>query len=232
MAETIKYTPWDAKAFGIDTYELENDNEETLRMANRTAGHYTVKVDPLASKRRLHEYGFYYCDTLLKPYCRIEHFRPFADGRISLSEDVSLNELVDVSSGAYKHGRFHRDFMIPKENADRRYDRWLAQLYRDNKVWALLYDGDLAGFFAFSDNHILLQVLQDSYQGRGLSKYFWTTACERLFHKGFDELTTSISACNLAMVNLVTSLGFKFKDAVDVYHKLNVRDQKPEAGTS
>lgn len=221
MTENIHSTPWDARAFGIDTYELDMDDEKTLRATTEKKGHFTIKVDPLASKELLHEYGFYYSDTLLKPYCRKENFCPFDDANVSLSETIGINDLVDVSNGAYRHGRFHRDFNIGREKADNRYDRWLSQLYDEGCVWGLLYDGNLAGFIAYKNNHVLLQAMKKEYQGRGLSKYFWTRACRTLFDKDNEEVTTSISACNLVMANLVTSLGFRFGDAVDVYHKFN-----------
>lgn len=221
MTEKIKSTPWDARAFGVDTYELEDARKETLQEAANKPGHFTVKVDPLSSKKNLHDHGFYYCDTLLKPSCKKQKFQPFTDESISLSDGIAVDELVSISSGSYQHGRFHRDFNVKKEWADRRYDRWLAQLYDENRVWGLLYDGVLAGFFAFNGDQILLQVLKPDFQGRGLSKYFWTTACQALFAKGHEEISTSISACNLVIVNLVTALGFRFKGAVDVYHKFN-----------
>lgn len=221
MKENIKFTPWDAKPFGIDTYELTDDAKETLEETAGVPGHFTVKVDPLSSKNHLHDYGFYYCDTLLEPYCKRKQFQPFEDENISLSEGIEKKSLLEISDGAYHHGRFHRDFNLKKEKADTRYDRWLAQLYDENRVWGLLYGDEVAGFFAFHDDHVLLQALKDEYQGRGLSKYFWTTACQSLFSKGYDELSTSISACNLVMLNLVSALGFRFKGAVDVYHKFN-----------
>lgn len=221
MTDKIKFTPWDARAFGVDTYELEDDQEPTLQETAEIPGHFTVKVDPLSSKKQLLDHGFYYCDTLLKPFCKQQNFRSFMDESISLTDGISVDELVSISSGSYQHGRFHRDFNVKKEWADRRYDRWLAQLYDENRVWGLLYDKELAGFFAYHDDQVLLQVLTDEFKGRGLSKYFWTTACQTLFARGYDEIQTSISACNLVMVNLVTALGFRFKEAVDVYHKLN-----------
>lgn len=186
-----------------------------------TPGHFTVKIDPLASKKNLYDFGFYYCDTLIEPVCNKQHFQPYKDEAITLADNLEKADLVAISSGSYQHGRFHRDFRIKKEWADRRYDNWLAQLYDEGHVWGLLYDDVLAGFFAYNENHVLLQVLKEDFRSKGLSKYFWTTACEALFAKGYDKLETSISACNLVMMNLVTALGFRFTGALDIYHKLN-----------
>lgn len=224
MKENIQYTPWDARVFGIDTYELQDTSEKTLNETRDIPGHFTVKVDPLQSKHLLHQYGFYYCDTLLKPFCHKEDFHPFDNERISLSRETGLDEFLSICDGAYRHGRFHRDFQLDKPLANQRYNQWLSQLYDQNRVWGLHYDGALAGFIACENGHILLQALHTDFQGRGLGKSFWSTGCKALFNAGFDEISTSISSCNLAVLNIVISLGFKIRGAVDVYHKLNLKN--------
>ncbi|MFB4163954.1 GNAT family N-acetyltransferase [Alteribacillus sp. JSM 102045] len=221
IQEIIRETPWDKPALGLDTYELLDHSEEALQKSERLKGHFTIKVDPLDSKELLHQYGFYYTDTLLTPVCKKDRFTPFVDEKLTLLPDVNREEIIAISKGAYDHGRFHRDFKLERNGADQRYDNWLNQLYDEGNVWGLLYEDDLAGFFAFSKNQVLLQAFKPEYQGRGLAKYFWSRAVSSLFEEGHKEIKTSISAANLAMVNLVASLGFKFADAVDVYHKLN-----------
>ncbi|MDQ0300203.1 ribosomal protein S18 acetylase RimI-like enzyme [Salibacterium salarium] len=219
--EMIRETPWDKRALEMDTYELLVHSEEALKKSESMEGHFTIKVDPLDSKKLLHQYGFYYTDTLVTPICHRQTFIPFEDEKLTLMFDVNREDIIAISKGAYEHGRFHRDFKLDRSGADQRYDNWLGQLYDQNKVWGLAYDGELAGFFAFSENQVLLQAFKPEYQGRGLSKYFWSQAVQILFDEGYEEVKTSISAANLAMMNLVTSLGFKFKGAVDIYHKLN-----------
>ncbi|SDJ02789.1 GNAT family N-acetyltransferase [Alteribacillus bidgolensis] len=219
--EIIRETPWDKPALKLDTYELLEYSEEALQKSDHLKGHFTIKVDPLESKQLLHTYGFYYTDTLLTPVCKKERFTPFVDKKLTLLSDVKREEIIAISKGAYDHGRFHRDFKLEKSGADQRYDNWLNQLYDEGNVWGLLYEDELAGFFAFSENQVLLQAFKPEYQGRGLAKYFWSRAVRSLFEEGHVEIKTSISAANLAMVNLTASLGFKFADAVDVYHKLN-----------
>ncbi|MFM6198094.1 MAG: GNAT family N-acetyltransferase, partial [Dolichospermum sp.] len=82
----------------------------------------------------------------------------------------------------------------------------------------LRYSGKIAGFWAYSNNKILLHALSQEYKGKGLSKYFWSLACVKLLAKGHQEITSSISASNLAVLNLYSSLGFRFRNAVDIYH--------------
>ncbi|WP_240376784.1 GNAT family N-acetyltransferase [Bacillus piscicola] len=217
----LRSTPWDKRALGIDTYELLEYSEEALAKSFEKQGHFTIKVDPLVSKELLHQYGFYYTDTLLTPVLKREQFVSFDDDKITITRDVAREEVIAISEGIYEHGRFHRDFQLDRCLADQRYDNWLGQLYDVGTVWGLLYEGELAGFFAYSGNQVLLQAFKKEYQGRGLAKYFWTRAVRTLFDEGAEEVATSISAANLAMMNLVASLGFKFTKAVDIYHKIN-----------
>jgi ribosomal protein S18 acetylase RimI-like enzyme len=216
----LRKTPWDANAFGIDTYEILAYTEESLQAIAGMPGHFTIKVDPLADKRLLHEYGFYYCDTLIEPHATREQFIFYDKEGVSLAKDVPLAELLAMVDGAFVYGRFHRDFAIDDSRADLRYANWLRQLYEQGNVWALMYHGELAGFFGYQQNKILLHALHDAYRGKGMAKYFWSQAIRRMFAEGHHELTSSISAANLAVLNLYTSLGFRFRHAVDVYHKM------------
>ena len=83
---------------------------------------------------------------------------------------------------------------------------------------AVLYEGELAGFFCISENKLMLHAVLKKLQGKGLSKYFWSAVCRKLFQLGHKELTSSVSATNLPVVNLYASLGFRFRNTLDVYH--------------
>jgi Acetyltransferase (GNAT) domain len=223
-SENIIPTPWDSHNFGFNTFEIVFNSEDEFRVTldrlllDKCSGHYTVKVDALRSKKILHEYGFYYCDTLIEPHCDPDRLVSYHKDGIRLSESTNINELTDISHGVFIHGRFHRDFNLTKDLADLRYDLWLKQLWEAGNVFSLIYLDDIAGFFGYSNNKILLHALSVKYQGKGLAKYFWSLACQRLFEKGYTELKSSISASNVTVVNLYSSLGFRFGNPLDVYH--------------
>lgn len=214
-------TPWDRAVFGIDTYELKSSTREALECADTIPGHFSVRVDPTVSKSLLHEFGYYYCDTLLEPYCCRGDFVEHYHDNVDISTDIPLEELLTICDGAFEHGRFHRDFNLDVGASDRRYNHWLHQLFREQTVFSLMFDNDVAGFFAAIGDRIVLHALSPSYKGKRLAKYLWSAACVRLFDSGHDELRSSISVSNLAVVNLYVSLGFRFRGAYDVYHKLN-----------
>jgi GNAT superfamily N-acetyltransferase len=215
----LRRTPWDCAVYGIETQEILEVSPELLAYVAATPGHYTVKVDPLSPKKQLHEFGFYYCDTLIEPYCAARDLVRFQGPEVAISTEVGLQELLGICHGAFSHDRFHRDFNLPAIRADDRYDKWLAELHREGGVYGLSLEGRLAAFIALSGNRMVLHAVAREFRGRGLSKYVWSAACAHFFGLfGFDVLESSISAANLPVLNLYASLGFRFRNCCDVYH--------------
>ena len=216
----IKATPWDAAAFAMPSWELLEYSAASLLQAIQTPGHHTLKVDPLADKLLLHEINFYYCDTLIEPDCNGTRLRPVHHPDAVISKELDANEALAICHGAFAHGRFHRDLNLPKEAADLRYDNWLMQSLEAQQVYGLYWEKELAGFISSSDNTLTLHAVGEKYRGKGLSKYWWSAVCSELLATGSDEVKSSISASNIPVLNLYTSLGFSFRKPVDIYHRL------------
>jgi len=218
MHPAIRRIEWDSAAFGRDCYEITEYAEAALRTAAQQSGHYAIKVDPLQPKALLQECGFYYCDTLLEPFCPRARFVAHRDQRSVFSRDSALEDLLAISHGAFAHGRFHRDPNLPRAQADLRYDNWLRQRHAAGHAYGLLYEGQLAGFIAVDGNRLVLHAMAEKFRGRGLAKYLWTAVCENLY-RDHAELSSSISAANIAAANLYLTLGFRLRHPVDVYHR-------------
>lgn len=216
----IKPTPWDTAAFGLPTWEVLEYSEASLKQAVQTPGHHNIKVDPLADRRLLHEYGFYYCDTLIEPHCSAERLRAVQHPDAAISRTIDAGLTLAIGHGAFDHGRFHRDFNLPRAAADLRYDNWLKQLIDTRQVYGLYWRDDLAGFICYSGNTLVLHAVAEKYRGRGLSKYWWSDVCGRLLANGCGEIRSSISVANLAVINLYASLGFSFKSPLNIYHRM------------
>jgi len=214
----FKHAPWDESVFNTPCYEIVEPNAHALQESTAHTGHYTVKVDPLADKTLLHRFGFYYTDTLIEPYCNQDRFVAHAHPEVSIDTDSELHELLPMCDNSFVHGRFHRDFNLPREQADQRYKQWLGQLHATGQVFILRYQHDLAGFIACDDGKLLLHVIDAPFRGQGLAKYMWSAVIEQLFLHGEQEIRSSISAANLAVLNLYISLGFRFDKAQDIYH--------------
>lgn len=216
----IEPTPWDRAALGLDTFEIKTATPEAMAQMMQAPGHYTAKVDPLASKNLLHEHGFYYCDTLIEPYCDAARFVGHRSPDAVVTSDVALDALIRICHGAFAHGRFHRDFNIDRAHADARYDRWLGELHDRGQAFGLCYRGELAGFAAVIGGKLVLHAVAEAHRGRGRARLLWTALCEKLFAAGEREISSSISAANLAALNLYAALGFRFRNPVDVYHRV------------
>lgn len=220
MSDLLKPTPWDTAVFGMPTWELREYSAAALQQAARTAGHHTIKVDPLADKRMLHEHGFYYCDTLIEPWCTLARLRPALHADAAIGRDPDAARVLEICHGAFAHGRFHRDFNLAKDVADRRYDNWLGQLLDKRQVYGLYWQGALAGFIGYDGNNLVLHAVAEGCRSKGCSKYWWSAVCGELLAAGHDEVKSSISAGNLAVLNLYASLGFSFRNPQDIYHRL------------
>lgn len=216
----IKPTPWDTAAFGIPTWELLEYSAAALQQATQTAGHHNLKVDPLADKRLLHEYGFYYCDTLIETYCNEAQLQAEQHPDVTISKEIDKEQVLAICHGAFTHGRFHRDFNLSKNSADLRYNKWLEQLIKAHHVYALHWQGILVGFIGYSENKLVLHALSEKYRGKRLAKFWWSEVCNDLFAVGYKEVQSSISVTNLAALNLYSSLNFSFREPRDIYHLL------------
>lgn len=219
MHPAIRRVDWDSAAFARDCFEITVVDEVALREAASRPGHYAIKVDPLADKAALHHHGFYYVDTLLEPHCRREDFGGHRDPQSRCTRNEKLEDLLAICHGAFEHGRFHRDFNLPRAQADLRYDNWLRQVHAAGDAYGLRHDGTLAGFIAVMGNRLVLHAMAPLFRGRGLAKFLWTAVIDALYAQGHAEVSSSISASNIAAVNLYQALGFRLRHPVDVYHR-------------
>jgi ribosomal protein S18 acetylase RimI-like enzyme len=218
-AKLIERVPWDCAALGGEAWELKSAAPQAFAQV-RAPGHYTVRVGPLADRRIVHENGFYYCDTLIEPFCPADELRASPHPSARFSRDAGLEPLLAICRGAFEHGRFHRDVNVDRARADLRYENWLRSLHAAGKVYGLLWEGELAGFIAHEKAKLVLHAMGRKHRGRGFAGHLWSAVCADLVHQGASELTSSISAANLAALNLYVSLGFRFRNPVDVYHRV------------
>ena len=218
LSALINEVPWDTVTLGMPSRELKVYSLDAVKQALKSPGHYVVRVDPLANKKILYEHGFYYCDTLIEPYCDAHRLLRVHYPNAKISKDINVEQALDICHNAFTHGRFHRDFQIPKPAADLRYEKWLVQLIDEKKVYGLFWQGELVGFLGHSDNNIILNAMAAQYRGKGLMKFLWSSVCEELLKMGYENIKSSISTTNMPILNLCATLGFLFGNPKDIYH--------------
>lgn len=220
MQSFLKPTPWNSRAIHMECYEITEASDDALRgmVPELAPGHYTVRIDPLAKKRVLHELGFYYCDTAVEYYCRPQMLVDHLRDDVELVTSAPLEKLIAIAGGSFSHSHFHRDYRIPREDADRRFTMWVEDIHASGNYYALLHHGEVAGFFAYSGSAIILQVNAAKFRGKGLGKPFWTLCCRARFAEGHEVLTSPVSSCNIPINNLHIDMGFKIHHVEDIYH--------------
>lgn len=224
-AAVLRPSPYDSAAFGIPAWEVLAYSPTALAAADAHAGLQTIKVDPLADKALLERHRFHYCDTLLATRATRDRLRDvparagIAIARID-ARHADAAAALSICHGAFAHGRFQRDFMLERAGADRRYDNWLGQLLAAGDAWGLYADGQLAGFIGHAGACLVLHAVAPAFRGQGLARHWWHLAASALFEAGHAEVTSSISAANVAVLNLYASLGFAFAHPQDVYHRI------------
>ncbi len=222
MTPLFKKIPWDTQALKTPVFEITSYDSQTLQKASEKPGHYVLKIPPLTSKKLCLQHAFYYCDTLITPFCKKSNFKAFDHKDVSLKKTFPLKEALRIATKEFSYDHFHRDFNVSKSATDQRYHAWLKKLHQQRKVLGLFVKKDFAGFFAYEKNTILLHALGKKFRGKKLAKYFWSAACEKIFQEGRKCLESSISTSNIPALNLYASLGFKFRDPVDIYHKVTL----------
>lgn len=218
----IKPVEIDTKAFGVNCYQVFSLDDEVLNFISNNHGHYTYRTAPLSDKSKLHENGFYYCDTLVEPYATQAQAKFYENDDLSVCHDGPLEQALNLCKSAFVYDRFHRDPQIDNTLADKRYERWLIELFDMKQVYFLFYQNSFSGFIAYMNNKLVLHAMTDQFRGKGLAKYFWSKVCFEMFAGKHHEITSSVSVTNLAVVNLYASLGFKFRDPVDIYHLVSL----------
>ncbi len=222
QSEYLEETIWDSKVFGIDTYELKEYSKESLNSISSISGHFTLRLDPLEDKELVNKYGFYYADTLIEPYLSKENFKKNLESKYEINLSPDVEELIPICRNAFAYDRFHRDSNLKKELSDERYVNWLKEFSTKGKVMTTMSEKQTTAFFCYDKGKLLLHAVSEKFRGKGLAKYFWTEVIDSLFQLGFTEVNSSISASNLSVLNLYSSLNFRFRNPKEIYHRYSL----------
>lgn len=130
------------------------------------------------------------------------------------------SQVMECARASFSDDRFHMDPNCPKESADLRFFNWAGDLISDREVviYIMMIGGDVIGFLAQKQGHIVLDGLLPSYTGKGLGQFLWLESMSNMMTHGLEHAATRISANNAAALNLHARLGFKFKNPASIFH--------------
>lgn len=233
--------PWDSTYFGFNVatyvpghpYELPVGAEEIVPLLRRWMQQKSVELvscnvpaDSFAWMGRLAADGFCSVDLSLLAFARKLNTLLPARVTVRAVEDADVPGLERIAMTAFRFGRYHADARFPRALADERYRQWVrnALAARGETEFLLTCGpvGNPAGLF-----HAVLRgdvadlrlaavdpALHSGFLGAGL----FVGALTQLVARGARRAQARLSAGNIPILNLYSSLGFAFHEAEAVYH--------------
>lgn len=233
--------PWDIDAFGFpvahihDLEVIDQSGAKTDFVRFREwLGCNSVRIvsarllhDRLRESMFLEAHGFRFVEMVLHP--ALEQLQamdiPRDDLQIALAQQSDLPALEDIAQHAFHHERYHVDPRLNPKVGDLRYRRWVANsLAHPTQRLIKIEDGQrLIGLFLVESRedrsaYWHLTAVAPAWQGRGYGYRVWRAMLHYHQAGGCERLSTTISARNVAVLNLYAKLGFRFRPPEMTFH--------------
>jgi RimJ/RimL family protein N-acetyltransferase len=231
--------PWDSEIFGftvaqIDSIELgAGDPSADFLEFQRWCRDHSVRLtscrlphDRLRESAWLEAHGFRFIEMVYRPrFDRLEQeASPAAELVIDRALAGDLPALEEIADLAFTTGRFHLDPQLDRALSGKRYRSWVRSSFAnpDHQVLKATLDGALVGFFVVEEADAAaywhLTAMAPAFQGRGIGESLWRAMMARHRLAGVRAVETTISAHNVAVINLYAKLGFRFGEAQMTFH--------------
>jgi hypothetical protein len=244
---SIRATPWDSRAFGLDTFEVSLDvsSHEFIDAATRELNELTNISNPAIfygriNANKIHEKivllksNFFACETQLQIFNTLSGYRaPKELGArrmpINKATDLDYIDVCKVAENTFSYSRFHEDPFVSKNLANIRMKSWSEDMQR-NETPLLVSRGkggeiDSFIFYKVIDDKRIELILGGSVPGKGaLTPVFWASLMEHFCELGYKYIETKISASNVSILNIYLFFQFKVKNTYIDFHKHIHRD--------
>lgn len=238
----VQVTPWEARAFGLDTFEvsLNVSSDEFIDAATRELNELTninkpaifygrINANKVDEKVVLLKSNFFACETQLQIFNTLSGYRtPKELGvrrmPINSATDVDYIDVCKVAPNTFGYSRFHEDPFVSKNLANIRMRLWCEDMHRNNTP--LLVSRGKSGeidsfiFYKIIDDKRIELILGGSVPGKGaLTPVFWASLIEYFCELGYKYIETKISASNISILNIYLFFHFKVKNTYIDFHK-------------
>jgi ribosomal protein S18 acetylase RimI-like enzyme len=236
--------PWDTAIFGFavadvtrldlgatgssadDLFAVFDDwcAGQAVRLASCRLDHLRLR-----ESMELEAHGFRFVEMIYEPLRAVTDpvAAPRHPIRVREATGDDLPAIEAIAASAFSTGRYLLDHRLPPDLSHRRYRAWVRSSFAgaEQTVLAAELDGELVGFFIVEhrpDGHVYwhLTAIATGWQGRGIGQSLWQTMLLRHAAEGASTVQTTISAHNLAVLNMYARLGFSFPSARMTFHRL------------
>ncbi len=239
----VALVPWDAQAFGfsvaqVDVIEVAPHADPTPVLAQfvswldeRDVRLVSCRLDSLKLRESmlLEGLGFRFVEMVYSPVLTPLRTDWVSDEELVIepAQPQDRPALEAMASSVFTTGRHVLDWRLDRSAGHERYRRWLAgALDGDGQDVLMASIGDeVVGFFiveALPDDCVYwhLTAVAAKWQGKGVGKRVWRAMIERHRAAGVRRIETTISAHNIAVINLYAGLGFRFTAPQATFHWL------------
>jgi GNAT superfamily N-acetyltransferase len=170
--------------------------------------------------------GFRFIELNYRPVCAgLSRFHSDPEIAIHPADMSDAALIADMAARIFDVGRLHMDPEVGPEIGNRRYAAWAANAFANPRqsVLKCLLDRRIAAFMVVerptpSSRFWSLTGLAPGLAGQGLGRRIWRTMLAFHHSEGVEEVSTSISSHNFAVLNLYVSLGFRFPSPAMTLH--------------
>jgi hypothetical protein len=237
---SIALLPWDEAIFGFpvadfqigtaspDVRDLAAFREALLEFCRQTrceliSARVTATATPLVSL--LLQAGFTYVDfCLLTTLSKLlPESLPKSRFAVRPAKSRDHKAIYQISGSAFQFGRYHSDPYFPRELANRRYVQWMRNALEssdpENLVFVLASPEKVFGFM-----HVVIRCCDADLRlgavvpGSSLGHFLYSETLRAVSGLGATSASTTVSAANVAVLNIYSALGFRFSRPEVVLH--------------
>jgi RimJ/RimL family protein N-acetyltransferase len=233
--------PWDREAFGFEVaqiLELEVVDPSAasdeyaafqgwLDLAQVRIVSSRLSHDRLRESMFLEARGFRFIEMVLHP--TLENLQsvdiPPDDLVVQPAQESDMASLQEIAEAAFRYERFHVDPRLDPRLGDLRYSRWVrTSLSHPRQRLLKITDGErLVALFLveYRDERSAywhLTAVAPRWQGSGYGFRAWRSVLRYHQAAGCRNLSTTISARNVPVLNLYSKLNFRFGAPEMTFH--------------
>lgn len=233
--------PWDRDVFGFPVVQIQEleviDSHRAMSdYADFRAWLDSGQVRIVSSRLPDHQLresmfleanGFRFVEMVLHPTLENLQSRniPQDDLLIAPAQESDLPLLQEIAERAFRHERYHVDPRLDPRLADLRYGRWVANSlgHPQQRLLKITHGERLVALFLVESRdsrtaYWHLTAVSPRFQGSGYGYRVWQSMLRYHQAEGCEGLMTTISARNVAVLNLYAKLGFRFRPPEMTFH--------------
>lgn len=186
-----------------------------------------LHADDIVSIQQAEAAGFYFIESSIIPFLKTRYWERDRYKRFicPLSPvEGNIDEVEEIAMSTFRGLRFNLDPHVGDERADARYLKWLRNAYENGEDIRILKHRDsIAGFslLRFEDESkavFRLAGMRPDLKNAGLGMMLYASTTAYCQDQGIKHIDGGISMANTPVLNVMSNLGYAFKDPTVVLH--------------